>query len=335
MPTSPTDAGALLVFADAAGRPGRSLRVDSAAAATILAVPGDQVALHWIDLAPGLTPAQAAAAARLILADASAEPISAMHVAIGPAENGLTPAAIVPAQRMSTWLAEAEAAGLDPDLVMPTPLLLAPPATGFVGRDLGEVGDYRGTAAAFTLEPDLAEALIGDAAVEPIDEARFEAQLGDVLAAPAINLRQGQFARRRQWKVEGGRLRRAAILAIALAVLTLAVQVVTIFSYTFAADRLEAEAASLAVPAANADTRLGFGTAAAALFEAVRATPNAELARLEYRPDGSLNATVMMDGPETLAALRARLEASGLAVEAGELRSAGGRPTTDLTVRAG
>ena len=334
MPTSSTDSGALLVFADSAGRPGRSLRVDSAAAATILAVPGDQVALHWIDLAPGLTPAQAAAAARLMLADASAEPISTMHVAIGPAENGLTPAAIVPMERMSGWLAEAGAAGLDLDIVVPTPLLLAPPAAGFVGRDLGEVGDYRGPAAAFTLEPELAEALIGDASVEPIDEARFEAQLADVLAAPVLNLRQGAFARRRQWKVEGGRLRRAAILTIAIVVLTLAVQVATILSYTFAADRLEAEADTLAAPAAGADTRIGFGAAAAVLFEAIRSTPNAELARLEYRPDGSLNATVMMDGPETLAALRARLEASGLAVEAGELRSAGGRPTADLTVRA-
>ena len=40
-----------------------------------LAVPGTEVAIHWLDLAGDLTPAQAAAAARLMLADASAEPL--------------------------------------------------------------------------------------------------------------------------------------------------------------------------------------------------------------------------------------------------------------------
>jgi len=39
----------------------------------------------------------------------------------------------------------------------------------------------------------------------------------------------------------------------------------------------------------------GFGALAPLLFEAVRSTPNLELTRLEYRPDGSLGATVSVD----------------------------------------
>ena len=52
----------------------------------MLAVPGERVAIHWLELAEGLAPAQAAAAARLMLADASAEPLADMHVAVGRPE---------------------------------------------------------------------------------------------------------------------------------------------------------------------------------------------------------------------------------------------------------
>ena len=110
-------------------------------------------------------------------------------------------------------------------------------------------------------------------------------------------------------------------------------QVATILSYTFAADRLQAEADALAAARrAAADTRPGFGAAASVLFEAVRATPNVEIARIEYRPDGSLGATVMLDNPATFTALESRIEASGLSVRPGERRSDGGRPTADLIV---
>jgi general secretion pathway protein L len=349
MPTSPADPspGTLLAFLGEGGAFGRWLLLDEGGVAAegvardglpespvraVLAVPGDQLTLHWIELAEGLAPAQAAAAARLMLADASAEPLSTMHVAVGRPERGLTPVALVPSDRMALWLAVAEAAGLDPDLVIPAPLLLAPPEAGFVRRDLDGLADYRGPAAAFTVEPELAELLVDGAPVEAVDEARFQAGLAPILASSPLDLRQGPFLRRRQWKLEGQRLRRVGMFALALVVLTLVVQVATILSYTFAADRLQAEADALAAAGGRADTRPGFGAAAAILFDAVRATPNVEVSRIEYRPDGSLGATLMLDNPATLTALEARIEASGLAVEPGERRNAGGRPSADLVV---
>ena len=351
MKTSPTEpeaaGGTLLLFLDEAGTPGCWLRVADgattygvaadglpAAARTVLASPGEQVALHWLELAEGLTRPQAAAAARLLLADASAEPLARMHVAVGTPERGMTPVALVSAERMSAWLDAAAAAGVDPDALVPSPLLLAPPEQGFVRREAGAVYDYRGPAAAFSLEPDLAVALVAEAPVEEVDEARFEAELAPILAAPPLDLRQGPFARIRRWRVEGRRVRRLGALAIALAVLTLAVQIATILAYTFAADRARAEADALAAEARGAgQSGPGFGAVAAVLFEAVRATPSVELSRLDYRADGSLAATVTMDNEATLAALRARIEASGLAVEPGEQSNAGGRPAADLIVR--
>ena len=322
MPTSPTDPGhggeTLLRFAGGA----EALVVPGTGPETALAVPGTEVAIHWLELAGDLTPAQAAAAARLMLADASAEPLSDMHVAAGRPENGLTPVALVPIARMALWVEG------DPDLIVPETLLLAPPAEGLVRRGL----DHRGIATAFSVEPELAELVAGGAAVEEIGEEAYEAGLAAALADPVLNLRQGAFAKRRQWKIETGRLRRLALLAAALALVSLVAQIATIMRYSFDADRLEAEAAALGGPRTG-ENRPGFGALAPLLFEAVRSTPNLELTRLDYRPDGSLGATVAVDNAATLAAFRARAEAGGVAIEGGNLQNAGGRQTAELVLR--
>jgi general secretion pathway protein L len=357
MPTSSADPGAgaqtLLLFvgegAPAPSAAGRWLLVEGGvvvargeggaapprAARTVLAVPGEEVSLHWLDLDEGLTVAQASAAARLMLADASAEALSAMHVAVGRGEQGRTVAAIVPTARMSEWLAAAAAAGVDPDTIVPAPLLLPAPETGFLRRDRGERADYRGSAAAFTLEPELAEAIVGDSPVELLDEGRSDEAVAAQAAAPPLNLRQGAFARRRQWRLDRPRLRRIAFFAIALAFLTLAVQIATILAYTFSADRLQDRADALAAQAgpAGADRGPGFGAAAAMLFAAVEATPNAELAGVDYRSDGTLTVTVTADSPATLSALQGRLEAGGFTVAPGESRTNGGRLSGQLTLR--
>jgi hypothetical protein len=138
---------------------------------TALAVPGAEVTIHWLELAEGLTQAQAAAAARLMLADASAEGLADMHVAVGIAERGLTPVALAPNASMAEW-----AAG-DPDMIVPSSLLLLPPEESLVRYDAGAVPDYRGAAAAFSVESDLAALLIGEAPVRAVDDAEYEAGL--------------------------------------------------------------------------------------------------------------------------------------------------------------
>jgi general secretion pathway protein L len=294
---------------------------------TVLAVPGTMVAIHWLELAEGLAPAQAAAAARLMLADASAEPLDAMHVAVGRVEAGLTPVALVPNASMAAWVAG------DPDLIVPEPLLIAPPAEGFACRAREDgPGDYRGQGAAFSAEPELAALLVGEAPIAALSEDAFEAGLPAALAAPVLNLRQGPFARRRVWLIDRARLRRIAAMVVALAVLSLAVQLLAIWRYTAEADRMEAEIAALGTPA-GVEARPAFGALAAILFESVRATPNAELGRIDYRADGSLGATLLVDSPATLAAFRQRIEASGVGIEGGALTNAGGRPSAELVLR--
>ncbi|HST35006.1 MAG TPA: hypothetical protein VLK25_00035, partial [Allosphingosinicella sp.] len=227
-----------------------------------------------------------------------------------------------PAADMAEWTAS------DPDIVIPSSLLLVPPDEGLVRRGL----DHRGVAQAFSVEPELAGMVAGDTPIRTLDEAEYEVGLAAALAEPVMNLRQGVFARRRGWKLNRARLRRIALFVAALAVLSLVLQIVTIMRYTYAADRLEAEAAALGNQRGPA-ARPAFGALAAILFESVRATPNAELGRIEYRPDGGLAATLYVDSPATLTAFRQRAEASGLATEGGALTNAGGRPSAELVLR--
>ena len=131
------------------------------------------------------------------------------------------------------------------------------------------------------------------------------------------------------------------------------IQLTLILRYSFAADRLEAEADAVARRAlpraasiANAPVQLaerlsalrgggaGFGATAAAAFAAVRDTPNVDLGSLRFDRDGSLQISVLAGGAGDVAALQQRLSAAGFLVSAGAPRPGGGRQITDLTVRA-
>jgi general secretion pathway protein L len=339
MPTSPaTDPAILLNFAGdgwlllesggvaVRGGPDDLVEVP-AGTRTALAVPGAEVTIHWLELAEGLAQAQAAAAARLMLADASAEGLGDMHVAVGNAENGLTPVALAPNALMADWVAT------DPDMIVPSSLLLLPPDEGLARRDTGAVPDYRGAAAAFSVEADLAELLTGEAPVRALDEAEYEAGLTAALTPPVINLRQGAWARRRQWTVDASSVQRVGWLVLVLAALSLVVLLAQITRYNSAASALEDQAAALGARAPGTDNRPRFTPLAAILFGAIQAVPNVELGPLEYRPDGTLAATVTADTPATLQALRRQIETGGLQVQEGSAQPAGPRPSAELLLR--
>jgi general secretion pathway protein L len=272
-------------------------------------------------------------------------------VAVGPEDgSALRPVALVPALTMAGWLGRLQAAGLDPDLVIPEPLLLAPPPEGFVRHDRGEIPLYRGAHDAFSVEPELARLITGDAPVRSLDADAFENGLAEAVTRPGINLRQGDFAKRRRWRIEWKQVRRLALLLLAILAVTLAIQIVSIWRYTYAADALEQEANRIAgralgrqsADATQLDRRLselrgsgvGYAAIASVVFAAVRATPNAELSSIVYDRDGTMRLTIMADSAATIASFEQRIEAGGFAAEQGPMRVGGGRPTTDITVRA-
>lgn len=331
----------------------------------VLVAPGEAVALHWIEL-PDLAPDQARAAARLLAADVAAEPLDRLHVAVGAAEEQALagagsgamrarPMAMVASAALTDWLAQAQAHALDPDHVVPEPLLIPPPAADAGERHwLREDGLVvaRGAASAHVAEPALA-ALVADGGAQPIDDAAFEGGLAGALAALPLDLRQGAFARRRRWRLDRGLARRLALLAALILGVTLLVQIALIARYRIEAVRQDRLAERVAAAALPRDTRiadapaqlrarlaalrgggLGFSASAALLFTAVRDTGGVELGALTFAPDGTLTATVTAPGAPEIAALSQRLDAAGLLVTAGEQRPGGGRQVVELVMRA-
>ena len=182
------------------GIPAPASEADGEALRVAAVVPGETVSLHWLEVPMGLAPAQAAAAAGIAAADVSSQPLGDMHVAVGPenADEETRAVAIVPALAMANWIGRLQAEALDPDVMVSEPLLLHAPDEGFVRFDRGALPLWRGRSDAFAIEPGLAEIVLAGAPVAAIDQAAFEAGLADALADPAVNLRQGAFAKRRR-----------------------------------------------------------------------------------------------------------------------------------------
>jgi general secretion pathway protein L len=318
-------------------------------------VPGEAVSVHWLEVPAGLAPAQAIAAARLMAADVSVQPVHDMHVA-GRARSGgrKRPGSGAGACHHDGGMAgTAPGGGAGPG----SGARRAAVAAAAGGR-LGPLRSGRHTAVPRAERCVQRRAGIGrthrrDAKLETLDRAHFETSLSAQIANPAVNLRQGAFAKRRRWKIEWPLIRRMVMLGAAILLVTLAIQIVSILRYTYAADALELEASRVAgqtlrrsAPLGNApalmEQRLtelrgsgaGYSGVASLLFDAIRATPNAELTAMVFAPDGSLRATVQADSPATLTGLQARMQSTGLSVDAGPLRTGGGRPTAELTVRA-
>ncbi|MDQ3140533.1 MAG: type II secretion system protein GspL [Pseudomonadota bacterium] len=321
----------------------------------VAVVPGETVALHWLELPAGLSPPQAAAAARLLATELSTQLAEQLHVAVGPEIEGtdLRCVAMVPAADMVPWIAALQSAALDPDSIIPEQLLLLPRDGAVMRYDGRALPLFRGATDAFAVEPELAEVVLRDAPVETLSDESFEAELAAAIADRPVDLRQGLFAKRRRWKIDWRLVRRLAMLALAILLVTFAIQIVSIMRYTFAADRLEAEVASVAgevlpgVRISNPSRQLGqrltelqgsgvgYSMMASTVFAAVQATPGLEVVAIQYDGQGTLRLTVRADAPAAISALQQQLDSSGsLVADVGALRTENGRQSAEISVRA-
>jgi hypothetical protein len=66
----------------------------------------------------------------------------------GRRENGLTAIAVTPAARVAAWLATARERAMEPEVILPAPMLLMPPGEGLVcyrgAEEEAGAPDYRG-----------------------------------------------------------------------------------------------------------------------------------------------------------------------------------------------
>lgn len=320
--------------------------------ALVAVPPADAVTLHWAVL-PARTPAQATAAARLLVAEASAVPSTELHVAVGSDGGEERPIAVVGIDAMRGWLTDLAAAGIDPDAMVPAPLLLPCPDQGYARAELGGAGVVRGLTSGFADEARLTELVTGGVSPRTVGRDELAQALALAVATPALDLRQGPFARRRRVGLDWTLIRRLARLAIVILAVTLAISLGRLARYSFAADALEAQADRLAATGlargetvTDADRQLnerlgavrgpglGFTGMAAAVFAAVRATPGTEVTGLDFQSSGDLRLSVAAARESLPTDLKRAIERAGFTVDAGTFSSANGRVTGDMTVRA-
>ncbi len=320
---------------------------------TFLAVaPADAVTLHWAEL-PARSPAQAAAAARVLVADASMTPIGDLHVAVGQ-EAGVTerPIGVVSNARMRDWLAQLAAVSADPMAIVPAPMLLPRPDQGYVIGDFGTGGRVvRGLSSGFADEEGLTALITGDANVETLDRGALEAATVAALTDPPLDLRQGAFAQRQAFAIDWALVRRLAWLIVAIMSVTLLITLVQILRYNISADALEAKADTLArqglprgetVNDAGSQltdrlTRIrgggaGFSQTAAAVAAAVSAVPGTEITGITFDTTGKLRVNVTTQTQGQIRDLQDRIVAAGFEAEPSVFNGAGGRFAGTFTV---
>lgn len=354
LPARPKDSWRWMTIRDGAiasrgdGLPGRDQPPE---ATTIAIAPADAVALHWADL-PDRSMAQATAAARLLVAEASVTPLGDLHVAVGR-EEGLAerPVGAVAAAQMADWLAMLAESGFEAVSVVPSPMLLPRPDTGYVIGDLGDGRVVRGPSSGFADEDGLTALIVGDSPVELLDRDTMESAIVAALADPPLDLRQGAFALRKRAAIDWVLVRRLAWLIVAIMSVTLLITLVQIVRYNASTSSLEGQADALARQGlARGETvndagqqltdrlaRLrgggaGFSRTAASVSAAVAAVPGAEIVGLTFGPDGKLRVSLATQTQGQIVDVQTRLANAGFAAEPSTFTSAAGRLTGELTV---
>ena len=346
------DAGFRWMRVDDARVTGEGEGVPDVEGDTIAVAPADAVTLHWAEL-PARSPAQAAAAARILAVEASAAPLGDVHVAVGLDGAGDRPIGVVGMSAMRGWLTMLAQVGVDPVAIVPAPMLLPSPEEGYARAEIAGVGVVRGRTSGFADEARLTELVTRGVAPETLGRDAIERALVAAVAAPTLDLRQGLFARRRRFAIDWALIRRLAWLSLAILTVTLAIDLVRIARYSFAADAIEARATTLArqglapgESVTDADRQLierlsrlrgpgqGFTSTLAAVFAAVRGVPGTEITALDFAANGDLRVGVAVEREALATDLKRAIEANGYVVRAGVFQSAAGRITGEFTVTA-
>jgi general secretion pathway protein L len=186
---------------------------------TVVALPGDDIALHRITLGQAGRRARSDELAMKV-ADLAAGDPAALHVATSaPDADGAVWVAVMAQERMEEALATVAAAGIEADALVPAALLLPEPEAGELVAAASEpLVLLRGTELAAAVEPELVPHLAEGARVpmpRPLAELLRATPPGSI---PLLDLRQGRFAPPVRWWTSR-RWQAAAALLLFLALL--------------------------------------------------------------------------------------------------------------------
>ncbi|MDX5329981.1 MAG: type II secretion system protein GspL [Caulobacteraceae bacterium] len=321
---------------------------------TILVVPGAEVTVRWAELRAA-SPAQAQAAARLLLAEQLAQQ-DGLHLAVGPAaEDQDRLICIMSAARLQAFLDQAALHGVVPDVVAPDHLCLQPPEEAEAAALLLELEDRwvaRADHLALSGEPDLVEVVMDQKLVRRLTGAEGEQALARGALAAPVNLLQGAFDPARRDQLTSRDVRRPAILAAAL----LLSPILLIGGQTLAdhwrAEAAEARMAQMAaewlpadappdqaaaqIEALVASRSLTAGGGASGLlartYAVIEPLPQAQLENFILMPEGTARAAVSLAAYADMERLSEQARQVGLSLREEGSRETGGRVVVDIVV---
>ncbi|MCP1471060.1 general secretion pathway protein L [Sphingobium sp. OAS761] len=319
----------------------------------LLVPPAALTVLHWVRH-PELPVRQARAAARLAALGASIAPADQMFAAADANEDPARPHIVAVAARsdMQHWLLWAQHHGLDPDIIVPAPLLLPEPEQGFARGDIGGTAVLRGADLALT--QDMAfDVLAGAAAMVDVPPGVIDERAIAALDKPPLDMRQGDFAKRVRRPMDRSVLARIALWSGLILVASLLIALTGIVKQHVEAGRLDRESLTLAqqvVPGATdavqaqqqMEAKLAargaggraFTAPVAALFAAIQDTPGVALTGLSRDPDGLVRATLAAARADDINNVLLALQAAGFTITATPSQDPGGRTLADITVRS-
>ena len=292
-------------------------------------------------------------AAATIAATAQSLESEKVHIVAAIDSAGGVVTASVGRDILSSGLVHLQALNIDPDTIIPSGWLLPVAGDGAVFADFGFDQVVRADNIIATDDPALREFLFADRVITPITGDAFDAMLVAASEKADLNFRSGPFAKKTQRAMDAKQKRRLGWMAAALVIISLAIPLVQLAQYHWAASAAEeaalARAAAVVGEQENPDSaeraldqrliaenrgNIMFPVPASALYSALQQVPNVSITRMAYGENGIVSATLSAVRNEDINPALLAMQEAGFIITATPRTDATGSAQADITVRA-
>lgn len=254
---------------------------------------------------------------------------------------------------LSAGLVRLQALNLDPDAILPSGWLLPVTSNQAVSADFGFDQTIRADNIIATDDPALREYLFGGQVITPISGEAFDAMLVGASEKRGLDFRSGPFAKKTQRAMDARQKRRLGWILAALVVISLAIPLVQLAKYHWAADAAdEAALVSAALVVGEQDNpdsaeraldqrliaenrgNIMFPVPASALYSALQQSPSVTISRMAYGENGIVSATLSAIRNEDINPVLLAVQEAGFIITATPRTDATGSAQADITVRA-
>lgn len=320
----------------------------------IALAPAADAPVRWHDL-PGLTPLQAATAARLQVAELLVGDAGTNHIAAGqPDADGTVPTSAVARQTMAQWQDQLAAADLRVDAIVPIAAVIPVPAAGMALRlEVAGQSMLRVEGLAAEADPAIDMLRLGEHRLVDASSDEAERWLAALADQIPLNLLTGDFALQAPSAMTPVIKRWLVRLTAALLLVSLGVPLVQHWQRARAADAAEAGALTAAKKVgvtgkdaagveAQLDQRLaarGGGPLALSaplggLYKILQANPSVALRRLSYDAGGTMTVQLASPRIEDVNAVLIALQKDGFTITAQPMQGSDGMQMGIVTIRA-